>query len=330
MVLTAPGARASDLTARYQFGVVYDDNPYEYSRSDLELFRQRVNPARFAIRTSDDLHLDMGGQLAWRYRAFGHHGSVTVRTRMHGFLSNWEKSYGSVGGELGQTVCDGGRLTASYTNLPNYLIRYYRNPATADTSDYAACRFAEHLAGARFRQQFGALTLEPRYAYEMDDYVAPFDHYDTKAHRVGGQVGFDLAANFEVRGDYEWKHATAKGPTPDASYDQHRGDVTIVTRPRSLRQFSVEAGYSLARRRYTTRNPGSVDPSHAGRSDNIEGAHVSLGYDLSQFTLRAGYDFEWRTVSSDYISQIEDIKDYRAGRLTLGVDVNPGKEKVRR
>jgi hypothetical protein len=157
-----------------------------------------------------------------------------------------------------------------------------------------------------------------------------FDHYDTKIHRLGGEVRFQPVTNFEVRGKYEYRSASARGPVPDASYAQHEAGFSVMTRPRRLSRFSLDAGYTFARRSYTTGNSGEIDPSHAGRTDNIESATVTVKYRLADVTLTADYGLEWRTVVAAYSAAIDDIKDYRQGRLGLGVVYNPGRGKVRR
>jgi hypothetical protein len=316
-------------TWQWQGFLTYDDNPFRYSLPDLDAFRYREQPARFPIRTSDDLDANVAARLSCGTRLLSLPGTIDVGLRLHGYFSNWEKSYGLADVGLNQGTWAGGRLELGYTYMPNYLIRYYRNPQTSDTGDYTACRFAEHLATVRFRQQFTLLTVLPEYGYEYDDYLPVFDHYDTKIHRLGGEVRFRPVTNFEVRGTYEYRSASARGPVPDASYTQNEAGVSVVTSPRRLSRFSVEGGYTFARRSYTTSNASEIDPSHAGRTDNIESATVAVKYRLADVTLTADYDLSWRTVVAAYSATIDDIKDYRQSRFGLGVVFNSGKGRVR-
>jgi hypothetical protein len=331
-LLLAAGAMcaAATPTLRFDGFLTYCDNPFDYSRSDIDAFRHRTSPARFPIRTSDDIDFNLGAELAVPWRLSGRGGALRARTRMHGYLSNWDKSYGLAAVSAEQGLWPGGRLGFGYTFMPNYLIRYYRNPQTPDTGDYTGCRFAEHLVEARLRQRLGDFAIEPEYGYEVDDYNAVFDYYDTRIHRLGGELRWTPAPNLDVRGEYEFRLASAAGPLPDASYNQHRGGVFISTGPRQFTRFSVEAGYSLARRTYTTTNPGTEDPAHAGRVDDIANVTASLRYDLGNVELVADYDLEWRELLSVYSTEIQEVKDYRSSRLGLGVVVSSGKGRARR
>jgi hypothetical protein len=333
LVLLAIAAGAAfGLTPTWQWEgfLTYDDNPFRYSLTDLDAFRYREQPARFPIRTSDDLDANVAARLSCGTRLFQLPGSIETGMKLHGYFSNWDKSYGIADVGLNQGTWVGGRLELGYTYMPNYLLRYYRNPETSDTGDFTACRFAEHLATVRFRQQLNPVTILPEYGYEYDDYQPVFDHYDTKIHRLGGEVRFQPVTNFEVRGKYEFRLASAKGPVPDASYSQHEAGLSVTTSPRRLSRFSVEGGYTFALRNYTTSNDSAIDPSHAGRTDNIEAATVTVKYRLADVTLTADYDLQWRTVVAAYSAAIDDIKDYRQSRFGLGVVFNSRKGKVRK
>lgn len=296
--------------------LVYDDNVFEYSPSDLGEFQRRAAPERYPFRSADDLSANAGFNLAWRYRAFLRPGALELRTRLYQHFSNWEKSYGSLAIEAGQGVWPDGRLAVAYLYLPNYLIRYYRAPGSAD---YSPCTFAEHLATVRFRQRIGSFAVAPFYRHEYDDYRQPFDHYDTRAHRPGLGVEWSPEPTLRVSLDYELKLARARGPVPDVSYRQHAGGVRLLTRPRRLERFSLEVGYSYALRQFTTANPGEVDPTHAGRADRIESADIVASYRTGAPTLLVGYEFEWRQTDSPFSDRIEDVKSYRASRVRLGV-----------
>jgi hypothetical protein len=320
----APGLSAS---WRWRGYLTYDDNPFRYSRSDLALFRQREEPARFPFRTTDDLDAELGSELSWRYDVLGRAGVTEAELRVHTFFSNWEKSYGSARVESGLCPWKGGKVAASYLVMPDYLLRYFRNPESSDTGDYAACRFTEHLGSVRLAQQLNPLTISPEYAFEYDDYLLWFDHFDTRIHRLGGEADLEVARNFTVRGEYEYRLAQATGPVPDASYIQHRVGGVVLTRPRHLARLSFDAGYSFARRTYTTQQPGTIDPSHAGRVDNVESVDLTLGYRLVDVVLKGDFEMEWRTVVSAYSAEISDVKDYRRTRFGLGVEYRPSKKR---
>jgi hypothetical protein len=59
--------------------------------------------------------------------------------------------------------------------------------------------------------------------------------------------------------------------------------------------------------------------------DDESRAGVELSYRLGRARLSAGYELEWREVRSAYRQQIEDVKDYRRSRLSVGVRVGSAK-----
>ncbi|MBM3313827.1 hypothetical protein FJY70_04455 [candidate division WOR-3 bacterium] len=313
-------------TWRYQAYLFYDDNPFRYSRVDLDAFRHRRQSARFPIRTSDDLEANLAIGLERPTRCFRMPGAIVSGVKLHGFFSNWEKSYGVLDLGFRQGIWKNGEIHVNYIYMPDYLLRYYRNPQTSDTGDYTACRFAEHLGKVEFRQRIGRATIAPEYGYEYDDYLTTFDHYDTRIHRLGGTLRFQLMTNFGLRAEYQYRAARARGPVPDVSYGQHEVGLSVVTRPRRLFRLSLEAGYKFARRAYTTGNSVAIDPSHAERTDNLESALLKFKYRLSRTVLCLDYGLEWREVVSASSSEIDDVKDYRRSRLGLGITYESSKE----
>uniref|UniRef100_A0A7C4GGV7 DUF3570 domain-containing protein n=1 Tax=candidate division WOR-3 bacterium TaxID=2052148 RepID=A0A7C4GGV7_UNCW3 len=313
---------AASLTGSYGIELAYDDNPFKLSGTDLVEFRRSVNPARLPFRTADDLDVQSHARLAWRFNPTGR---VILSTRLHQYLSNWQKSYGVGRVEVEQRLGRQATLTASCVFMPDYLIRYYRNAKTADTGDYAACRFSELLPGLVLQATLGPLRLQPGYRFELDDYVSEFDHYDTRIHRPGAVVAWSPVASFTVLAGYEYALARARGPTPDISHVEHALEATLTTRPERRPELFIAGKYAHTRRGYTTTDAGA-DPAHAGRRDVIESAGLEAGYDFGRAELRAGYEFEWRSVSSPFRSAIEDVKEYQRSRVTLGVVVRPGRK----
>lgn len=321
-VILLVAVAAASLTGSYGVELTYDDNPFKLSRADHSEFRRSTNPARLPFRTADDLDVLTHARLAWRFRPAS---QVILTTRLHQFVSNWQKSYGVGGVVVEQRFGRQLALTASCVFQPDYLIRYYRNPQTPDTGDYAACRFSELLPGVELDARIAGFRFRPRYRFEFDDYVREFDHYDTRIHRPGAAVAWSPVAGFTLAAGYELALAQARGPAPDISHVEHALEATLTTRPERRPELSFAGTYSHARRAYTTTD-AEADPAHAGRRDVIESAGLEAGYDFGRVEMRAGYEFEWRSVASPFRAAIEDVKEYQRSRVTLGVVVRPGRK----
>ncbi len=306
------------LTGYFDVAFTYDDNLFRYSAADLEAFRLGSEPKRFPIRTSDDLDVVIGVGCTYRFGTAGRRGLATLRTRMHQYVSNWEKSYGLLEVGVGQRITRLATARASFLWMPGYLVRYYRNPASG-VGDYVACRYTEYLANAKVELKLGCFEVVPSYRHEWDDYLPAFDCYDTRAHRFGGSAGFQASHQLRFQAEYERKLARARGSKPDISYNQHELGLVLAVRPERTR-FDFEASYNVELRTYTA---GPADPAHAGREDDIENVAVGAGYRLGRTRINLRYEFEWRNVWSPDSEKIEDVRQYRQNRLTFGVRMNP-------
>ncbi|MGQ9707529.1 MAG: hypothetical protein ACUVUR_01470 [bacterium] len=187
------------------------------------------------------------------------------------------------------------------------------------SKDYLPCRFGEQLFGFDFQHRFRTVSIKPGYRFEIDDYLKPFDYYDTKAHRLTGLFNWRPSTNLNIEAEYQFKIAQANGPVPDISYQEHRIGIDIATNPRIFNHFGIEAGYEFCHRVYTTGNPVTVDPYHYGRIDETQRIDVGGNYRVKPFTFTIKYQLEWREVNSPYQGEIEEIKEYQATRLSLGI-----------
>jgi hypothetical protein len=306
--------------------LAYDDNIFEYSPSDIDGFRLRTAPNRYPFRSVDDLGATAGFNLTWRFRSLRRPAVLELRARLRQQFSNWERSWGTLALDATQGLWPDARLTAGYLYLPEYLIRYYRDPALGASADYVACSFAEHLAGIRLRQRFGNFALTPGFRYEIDDYRPTFGYYDTRAIRPGIGLDWQVGRGSTVGLDYELKLASARGPVPDISYRQHAAGIRLRTSPTRHDRLRFDAAYRFAHRRFTTTNSPGLDPAHAGRTDITESVDLELRYRLGSPVLVCGYGFEWRETDAPASDRIDDVKDYRANRVRLGIELDSRKE----
>jgi len=310
LMSVVPGADIWQIV--WDTDVNYNNNVFLFSPSDIAAFRRRENPIRFPYNSLDDVDVTVSGKLSWE-GAGGFNPQLGLK--LHQFVMNPEKSYGLLTSRIKQQVGKVGGFNFSFVWLPNYLIRYYRDLTAKETERYAACRFSEYLFGLEFVRQFGSLTVQPVYRFEVDDYIAPFDYYDTRAHRPGVSLAWRPWTNFTLSGEYQFKRARAKGPAPDISYDEQGLGFQVASKPRRFNRFGIKAGYNWSYRRYTA----TEDNTHAGRVDETQGITVGAEYQLKPVTLSFSYHLEWREVSSLYQNDIEDIKNYQASEFSFAV-----------
>ena len=309
----------------------YDDNIFLYSRKDLNDFRKSINSYRFPFETSDDFITSITGVLGIRPKLFAQKMTMlTVRYRQYIYAVNHIKSYQIFSLSLGQNLSKSFGFEIGYLYLPKYLIRFYKDP-TIQTSPptYIGCDFAEQLVSFETNYKLKKLlSLTPFYKYEIDNYAAKFNYYDTKAHRLGLNGSYRLRGVFELKGGFEYKIAKAKGPVPDISYNQLGWEVGAglgrrkVTEGFNLRSLKIEIDYSQVRREFVTNNPPAVDPFHTGRVDKIQNFKVGIELLFSRIaSISVGYELENRNVSSPYKEQIDEVKDYNNNKIGLGLNL---------
>jgi hypothetical protein len=311
---------APRLSTYCKLVLTFDTNVFRYSDQDLDSFRVSINPDRFPVRSADDLDAALSAGLKYRFNAGRRYGYLGARFKSHLYASNWDKSYGLGTVEASVSPCSGATCKAEFTWMPGYLIRYYR---PSGQHEYRACRFAEYLVRVGATQELWRLSLNPGYAFELDEYLDLFDYYDTRAHRPGIRLGYEIVPGLELGAEYELKLANARGPVPDISYLQHGLRASVSSRPQNLKRLSFDASYGREMRTFTTENSGELDPSHAGREDLIEDVELEVGYRLGNVKLVLAYQLAWREAFSPYSDRIEDIKQYRQNRVSLGAVITP-------
>uniref|UniRef100_A0A7V3PT99 DUF3570 domain-containing protein n=1 Tax=candidate division WOR-3 bacterium TaxID=2052148 RepID=A0A7V3PT99_UNCW3 len=299
--------------ASFTSDLTYDQNIFYLSPSDLEKYRQRTEPLKFPYHSADDLTLMLDVELTARFSKLT---ILKTSFRIHNYASNQEKSYGLFRLRMEQQVGERSRIAGYYSWLPNYLIRYYR---AGNSQQYSPCRFGEQIAGVNYRLQLGTFAIGPGYQIEFYNYIAPFEYYDTRAHRFNGNLNWQPKNNLKLQAEYYFKIAQAKGPLPDISYSEHNISLELATRPRRFTRFGINTGYQYSYRYYTTPNSPSADPYHASRVDQIQNISITADYLFNSFTVYFQYEFEWREVDSPYREQIEEIKNYRTNRVGAGV-----------
>jgi len=307
---------ASPLTGYWDARLAYDNNVFRCSETDLAEFRTGLEPLRYPMRSADDLGLVFGAGWRYRLRPAGRTLGLSLRGRLHQYVSNTEKSYGFIEAEVDRRVSGRVTLKGSALWLPSYLIRYYRDPRNRPGPN-VACRFSELLLSAGAEVRAGRARFEPRYRLQYDDYLVPFDYYDTKAHRFGAGLHWQALRSLELRAGYDRRLAFAQGPDPDISYRGHDFEFRALLRP-ARTGLDFGCGYDLGLRDYTA----AQGLAHAGRKDAKHELGLEAGYRLGAVRFRLRYEAEWRNVGSPDPS-VEDLKAYRQMRLVLGVRMDP-------
>lgn len=306
----------------------YDDNVYAYSRSYIDDFLGSVRSYRFPFETYDDLVTSLDFALLVRNKLFLDR-TTTFSFGIHtdNYLVNNQKSHQRYSIGARQSLGDFA-VKLSYEWTPTYLIRYYRNPYGTST-EYIGCEVAYHDATAKVSYTTAqGITLHAAYGHRWDDYIDEFSRYDAQAHIVSFGIEKELHKRLDFAFGYDYRSSRADSAdattldtafTPDGSYDEHAIGADITFQTGALGATSITCSYAYAYRHYLSETADDI--LHFGRFDNIHRVRLSTRSRITTgvvFILSATR--QWRSVTSEVFSDIDEIKDYTRYVAAAGLE----------
>lgn len=294
----------------------YNDNIFLYSPTDIKQFLRQENPQKFPFATYDDFVLSTTARLKIKSKTV----SINAGLKQNQYTMNRLKSYQvlSLNSILRPKRIYRWQIELATRFIPKYLLRFYKNPL--NKSEYIACEFRETLFSLSLDYRFLSFRVNPFYKFVVDNYIASFDFYDTKAHRFG--VGLNYRhKKFELRTELEARKAKAKGDLPDISYTQKGLEIETRIKPEKPLPLIFIVGYTIAKRDFTTKNP--LDLFHIGRSDFIDELRFALPFPITKrLQIEPEMRIEIREVSSPYKEDIDEIKNYRKKGLSISIFIS--------
>ncbi|MGB7054165.1 MAG: hypothetical protein WBE28_02450 [bacterium] len=317
-----------DYSYNLDVGFGYDDNVYAYSQPHIDDFLNGVRPYRFPFEAYDDLVTGVDFNLLVRNKFFGKRTTTfSFSLNTDNFLINNQKNYQKYTFGLRQSFSKFA-VKLSYGIIPNYLIRYYRNPQGTST-DYMGCEAAYHtISGKISFTTIQDITLSAGYSHKWDNYIEEFNRYDASGHIVS--FGLEKKIRKYLDFDFGYTYRTSENDsadvitsstelTPDGSFYQHFLSGNIKLQSVVLVPTVLKLSYNYAYRNYTASSP--EDSLHFGRQENRHRAMISIhsrvltGAWLKLYGLR-----QWRSTSSEVLQGIGDIKDYVKYKAGAGLE----------
>jgi hypothetical protein len=306
---------------------IYDDNIFAYSQEYLDDFINQIRPYRFPFETHDDMITNIDFRLLLRNKFFGNRTTTfNIGIDVNHYLVNHQKDYQNLGFGIRQSF---GRyaLKVSYYIIPNYLIRYYRNPQE-ENNDYIGCEVQyQNVQGKLSYMPNPLLSLSIAYNRKWDDYTEEFNMYDANSHIIGFDSDITIKKNLELVFGYAFKISnidslsaieTTSEPVPDGAYNQHTVDAGIVWEFRFLKPAELTFRYRYYFRNYAT--DFTTDSMHYGRQDNNHRMLVGAGFKIFPgMKMVLSYLKQWRIATSDIFPDIDEIKNYNKYRVSCGL-----------
>lgn len=335
-----------------EFGVsiglttTYDDNILKNSQKYLDRFMNREDEGRFHIDTYDDVIMQPGLSLTASHRIFKNKRSdfnvdYTKRIYVVNDVKNWD--FFALG--YRQSFAKKASFKFTYSYIPDFYIRHFRDDDWVAVYGYTpetftSMGFSKDFYGFWVQNTFFKNT-QARLSMSMSEYYynESYTEYDSKDYAIGIKIGQPLVKNIRLELGYELTTSDAKGydqpgetkqnsNNSDASFidDSYTGRITIkLPQLRKLtNSLDLEAEY--AQRFFTSEHYLEIDPTHAGRWDNV--LNLSASYDLTiskSLSFSAFYNYYYRDSKTSAIPNQEYIseeKDYEQNQYGISLKYN--------
>ncbi len=304
----------------------YDNNIYAYSDEQLSDFENGIRAYRFPFETYDDLRSRALFELFVRNKIFDDKTTTwNLYCGINHYLNNKQKDFQQVKLGLRQSLGTYA-VKATFEIIPDYLIRYYRNPE-GESVDYLGCHVKySTVTGKVSYYPKKATAVHVRYRHRWDDYISEFDQYDARNHII--DIGYEtkpqrrlkLAVWYSYRANTNEVTEIASSPeadAPEGSHNQHTPYISLSYRFKSFCPTDVGIGYRYTFRHYTT--DFSNDTLHYGRQDHMHSVVGDIAWELlTRMYLKIAYARRLRTVTSEIYPEIGAIKDYDKYVLSAG------------
>lgn len=306
---------------------LYDNNIFSYSPERIQEFMDNAAPYKYPFETYDDLRTSLSISLRLRNKFIENRTTTfNLGVSVHHYLINQEKDFQSISAGLRQSFSSFA-VKVEYTHIPDYLIRYYRNPEGSST-EYIGCAVQYRtLSGKVTLSQVLPFPVHLTYAHRWEDYVEEFDLYDARAHLIGLDADIRVTSIAVVELGYQFRTQQSDSAgsivtideVPDGSFYQHAASARLEILCKVLFPGVLAFGYDYAFRNH--RSDDVQDIMHYGRQDHAQrivierSARVFTGMEFVM-----SYTKTWRDATSEIYPALSTIKDYDKYRLGAGLD----------
>ena len=328
-----------DFDLKVGVRTTYDDNILKYSDKYLQRFINNEDEGRFHINSHDDIVLrpslstsiakDFVGKLSTEFDF-----NVNRSLYLNNDIKSW--TYLSVG--LRQYFSKKGSVKFSYSYIPDFYIRHYRDDDYTSVLGYVPQAFktmAFSKESFEFWTHYNLLKktgIRATVDYKRYFYNSFYTEYDSKDLTGEIKIYQTLTDNIRIQLAYSFTKSNAKGydEPGETTENSNDADATFIDN-----SFEASINYRLPRifglkhditldgsfgeRHFTTKNFLEEDPLHAGRVDKNYG--LSLSYDVrvsKSIDATLFYNFLKRsTISKADINHdmVSEEKDYEQNQI---------------
>ncbi len=330
------------LNIELELGSVYNDNILNYSDYYLTKFLNKQDSGRFHINTSDGLVLDQSIKIAPVFKFFGKNktvleGDFSRQSYINNKIKNWNKFNFSIKQYFKNKII----INLSYSYIPEFYIRHYRDDDLADVYGYTPetfqpFGFAKNDYGIWIEKAFfkhNSTRLRLSFNNEQYFYNKYYTEYDCNNENyaisiyqsIKDKIKFKLGYRFIVsnaKGFDEFQETKDNSDDSDPSYkaDAYSGTVRYPLPRIFNKQHTIGVDAEYKRSCFTSMHYLQTDRLHAGRIDDVYKMGINYEIKLSR-PLRISGFYKWYKRDSDtraeankeYVSQEKDCTQQQFG-----------------
>jgi hypothetical protein len=333
------------LKVEVGLGSIYNDNILKYSDYYLTKFKNNEDSGRFHINTSDGLVLDQSIKISSTFLLFGHNKTIIDGSfSRQSYINNKIKTWNQIDFDLQQNITRRLIINLSYSYLPKFYIRHYRDddwvdlygyvPETFQPFEFSKNEYGFWIQHAFFNDKQTKLRLS--FDYGQYYYNKHFTEYNSTNLNYGINIYQTVKKKIKLEVGYQFVNSDAKGydatgetkdnsNDSDPSYkaDEYSGGIKWSLPMVFQKSHDIDIDFGYKRSCYTTKHYLENDRLHAGRIDDLYKIGVNYEIRLSA-PLTVTCFYKWYKQDSDtkakenqeLVSQEKDFTQQQYG-LTL-------------
>lgn len=319
----------------------YDSNILKYSQKYIDRFKNLEDEGRFHIETIDDLVWSYSVGLTYTDNIIGNLKTILgAGYDSDAYTLNSIKTWETYNIFLRQYITTSTSLSASYSYLPEFYVRHFRDEDWVMYYGFTPETFRPYIFSKDdfsfwLQHIFDWKTTRARVYFTYDRYYLDESNteYDSNDYIYGFRIYQSLFKNLDVNIGYLYSTSDAKGfdePT-ETKEDSDDSDATnfehayyagfdYILPEVFSRNNDISIDFQYLRAFYTTDHYLELDPLHAGRYDYNYRIFVNYNFELmDNFSATAFYHWFKRESSSaaeankEYVSDEKDYIQYRVG-----------------
>lgn len=332
-----------DFDLEFGMRTMYDDNILKYSDKYLEKFMNHEDEGRFHINTYDDIVLRPSFQVVVSNKLINNlKTEFDLNFNRSFYLNNNIKTWDYFSAGLRQYYSKRGSVKVSYSYIPDFYIRHYRDEDFTDVigfipESFKTMAFSKESYGIWAHQTFLKNTgVRLSLNYMRYFYNSFYTEYDSKDLSYEIKLYQPITDDFRIQIVYSFTKSNAKGfDDPGETYENSNdADATFVDNSYSTSinwkiptVFGLKHNITLegefGERYFTTKHFLEVDPLHAGRED--KNLSLSFSYDVSltkSINATLFYNFLQRSTNSKAEINQEMVsaeKNYKQNQIGLSL-----------